>query len=254
MAKEAYAADVLSEIESKVTQEVARIYAQEGGLTPQQEETLRMAYFSKIAPTVLNYYRENGVNVRGRSQIRVMVDAAKFAMRDRADVIDTASDVHIPQWTNDELTNRLQADGAVGLTVQQHGPSEEDFKFGLPPTGGRYTMTDVSGLSSARAERIAHELYSPKNRTPDVILATLPRKYEIKSQTYVLDIEKTLDAAGLHSASAGYNLIYRALEAERDNPQKQDELQRVYAEFELSALNRAAGQEVKELDDGIDDE
>lgn len=246
------AADVLSEIESKVTQEVARIYAKEGGLTHQQEETLRMAYFSEIASATLIHYREKGVRVKGRAQIRVMVDAARFAMADRMDVIDTASDMYIPQWTNDELTGRLQNEGGIGLTVRQRGYSEEDFKFGLAPTGGRYVNLKISGLNKERAERIARQEYSPENKTLDEILATLPRKYGIKNQTYVLDIQRTMETAGLHTFSPGYMQIETALAAERDNPEKQDALLKMYAEFEIRGLGKAAGRKVEEVDDEIE--
>ncbi len=241
---ELLAPDVLSEIQGKIDQQVAAVrQKQKYGLTARQEETLRDALFYGIAHATLEKYNRQGVRVRGTTHIRTLLSITTANLEDRMQEIDTASDVRVLQVGDARLTEAYQKEWALGVSVQQRGGwSDEDFRYGLQPTGGRYASLKILGLRSSDGffDRVAHEEFKPEGRTLDNVLKTMPRKYALRDQTYVLDVDATLAAAGLHSAAHFYQSAKSALEWERDDPVKRDQLYKLYAQTELSALKDAA--------------
>lgn len=241
---ELLAPEVLSEIQGKIDQQVAVVRNRERhGLTSRQEETLRDALFYGLARATLEKYNRQGVHIRGITHIRTLLSIANANLEDRMQTIDTASDVDMLQVGNRQLTQAYQKEGALGMAVEQRGGwSEEDFRYGLHPTGGKYTSLKVPGLQASEGffDNIAREEFKPEGRSLDNIMKTMPRKYAIKSQTYELDVDATIKAAGMYSHSPFYVQVRDTLVREKDNPLERDKLYRLYAQTELAALKSTA--------------
>jgi len=268
MTNQILAIDVLSEILSKVDLEVARIRNKPETKRPEdrripkigtghqtydlgshEEETLRNILTAGLTSAVLSDYQSRGINVRGRTALRIMARNAEMELADRA--ADLSVGENLPQIGNRYLTDALQNSGYLGFSVRDNSTclTEEDFKFGMLPTGGRYLDIQAFGLKSAMAKRLAGERYTVQGKRVEDIIATIPRKYKIQDQTYVLDVEKTLTDGGLNGMSAGYTQVRKALLSEMIDPIKVDELQKMYSQLELTDLKEAAALLGIEADD-----
>jgi hypothetical protein len=232
------AVDVLSEIESKVQSEMARIreneMKQQKVLSPQQAETLHDVYFAAIGTAVLESYADKGIPIHGRSYIRTLLGISELALDIRADEIDRGVDFQMPQFSDARLSDRMSEAAGTCMSVRSSGQSEEDFRFGIRQSAPRVPLgkPDYKTLG----ERILRG-YSAEGRSVENVIRTIPRKYVMKDQSYVLDVTRTMQEAGLHSFSAGYGSIEGALIQERDDPQAQDALRQKYAQIEMQSID-----------------
>lgn len=239
--------NVIEELEKKVRDEYAKIEAkQKHGLSSEQGATLRDLLFAGIGGEMLNEYKEKGIEVRGRTYLRTKIRYAETNLGVRYGDLASGADTHIIQIRNEAETDYLRKNGFLTGSVRDisTGLTEEDFGFGLPPQGGRYLEAKAFGLEAGKTRMMANKKYEPGNRKPDDIIRTIPRKYKIEHQMYTLDVEGTLKNGGIGNNSFGYNKIRAALEKEKQDPEKIDELQKMYTEIEIRALIG-----VSELDD-----
>ena len=248
------AADVLSEINGKVYERVSKYHAQQGGLHPQLEETLTHVAFVEIAQATLENYSGRKVNVRGRSFINTLVNASRMYMNDRNSSLRSGDDVEMPQIADRELSDSCANAGVQGMGIRTTGWTAEDFRSGVPPTGGKYASWEECQVKGGKnteasdwAKASAKKQYDTREKSVQDIINTMPRKHQIQDQTYVLDVKATLKAADLHSFSPGYHMIESTLITERDDPEKQDELLKLYAQAELANFGPAS-----EVDDELE--
>ncbi len=232
------AVDVLSEVQVRVEGAIRELYEKHPDLTPEQETTLRNVYFGAVVKSVLGDYAQQGISVRGSGYIRTMADMAKVDLDMRRMRLDEGSNEPVFQSGDAELSERMSEELGVSMHVPSHGYSEEDFRFGMRPYGRQPTMERI-GMSPDEMPSFVREPFSPKNKSLDEIMRTLPRKHKVQNQTYVLDVDATLRAANVDAGQ--YHHLKQFLDAERCDPKAQDELRRLYAEIELAQLEQAVG-------------
>lgn len=242
--------DVENELEKKVALEVARIRIRERyGLGKDQEETLRSLLYAGIGRQMLNNYKEEGVNVRGRSYLRRKISYSEALLGEREGLISSGSIWDMPQIQNARETEAMNRNGDyLGGSIRDasNGQTEEDFRFGVPPQGGSYLQRNVFGFNAGKAKMLAKQKYDPTGRNAEEMFRTVPRKYKIENQTYVLDVQATLEGASINTMTAGYMQLRVLLESERDNSDERDRLMKKYSEIELEHLK---GDTVEERDD-----
>jgi hypothetical protein len=234
MAKQMLAVEVLSEIECRVAEEIAMIDAKQGGITEQQRETLYHAYFSHVGRAMMKKYRNQGYVIKGASNLGVALDIARMNLSSRIGEIDSGVHVDVPQISDNNIASALSKEYIGGMSVvgSHAGFSAEDFAFGIAPSGGRFIETPT-GLDMDKVRRIANREFNGQSKTPEAIMATIPRKYDVVRQSYELDVKRTMQEGGIDANHPAYHTVIRMLESERDDPIKRDELLKMHAQFEF---------------------
>ena len=251
MAAEILGIDILRELEGKVRTEHLKIvkkWSKKGKpLSERHEEVLKEILYADIGRAVVENYKKDNKPIKG---IKIVKNRIRNA---DAYLVVRQSEIAIEE---DSYANTLDAAFATELGKDMQGMSvvspsygREAFNWQSPPYGGA-----LLGIKFGRGspivrdpKEVARERYNPEGRSLQDILLTLPKVHKIENQTYVLDVENTLEKAGCNSMMPLYMQVRAGLEKEKDDPVKRDELAKMYSEVELRIINT---QEVEnELDD-----
>jgi hypothetical protein len=238
------AADIISQIEGKVNEKIIPLLkeAEEKGKEIEDEtiESLKSIYTASYGPAFLRFYEEQGARIHGKSVIRTLIDLAKSEIESRRIMLDDASHYAMPQFSDRGIEDHLAQEHGLNVQISGTQYSAEDFRFGVMPYGYRPT-DDKLGLDPEKAFDEVKKAYDPLEKPLEEILATLPRVHRMEHQSYHLDVEATLQESGITPHLPRYREIKLALTTERDDPSKQDQLRKLYAQAELDRFSKAGG-------------
>ncbi len=238
------AADIISQIEGKVNEKLIPILreADERGeeIPDATIEGLRNVYTAGYGKAFLTFYEDQGARIHGKRTIHAIVDLAKQEVESRRITLDDLTDVSMPQLADRRFENYVEAEHGISINIPGTQYTQEDFRFGVAPYGYRPTENKL-GLDPEKALDEVRKGYDPLERPLEEILATLPRTYRLEHQTYQLDVEATLQESSISPHIARYRELKSALTNERDDPAKQDQLRKLYAQAELDKLPKVVG-------------